>query len=272
MKTRCTLVGSLVFGLATGLIPATTVGDESHLSSPAHPVVVLEFTAPTAGHEAGFDSWIADTYLTHLRAMHGTVPAQTFALRTDISPQPKLPPYLTVLEIPGPGAGGGGRADAWLKPSTYAFGGALDASLSVIAAFEAHGPRVLAVNVHGATALERRPGETPKKYALVVLSNPTAGREAEYNKWYDTRHLQDVLRVPGFISGQRYKLFLNETPQVFAPPRYLVIFSFESYDVNATRADIKHRLDAGITGGSDAFDMKSSITRYYERLPAAGSR
>lgn len=231
--------------------------------------------APTAGHEQGFGSWITDTYVPHVRATHAGVPARTFVLRTDISPQPKLPSYLTVFNISERGSregSDGGRAGGWSTPATYVFGSALDASLSVIAKFDAHGPRVFAAKVPGATALEHRPGETPKKFALVVLSNPTEGREAEYNEWYDTRHVQDVLRVPGFISGQRYKLILNETPRVRVLPRYLVIFSFESYDVDATRAQIKHRLDTGITGGSGAFDMKSSITRYYEQVGSAGSR
>jgi hypothetical protein len=44
------------------------------------------------------------------------------------------------------------------------------------------------------------------KYTLVVFSNPTEGREDEYNKWYTNEHLADVVNIPGFCSAQRFKL------------------------------------------------------------------
>ncbi|KTR81933.1 DUF4286 family protein [Novosphingobium fluoreni] len=44
------------------------------------------------------------------------------------------------------------------------------------------------------------------KATLIVLSNPVAGREAEYNDWYTNQHLDDVLKVPGIIGATRLKL------------------------------------------------------------------
>jgi len=43
------------------------------------------------------------------------------------------------------------------------------------------------------------------KATLVVLTNPVAGREDDYNDWYTNRHLGDVLEVPGIVSAKRLK-------------------------------------------------------------------
>jgi hypothetical protein len=64
-----------------------------------------------------------------------------------------------------------------------------------------------------------------KKCVLVVLSNPVAGREAEFNDWYSNQHLADVLKVPGFSSAQRFKLGLVDSNMQWT---YLAIYEFEA--------------------------------------------
>lgn len=44
-----------------------------------------------------------------------------------------------------------------------------------------------------------------KTYNMVVFTNPVAGREKEFNDWYDSQHLQDVINIPGFVSAQRFR-------------------------------------------------------------------
>jgi hypothetical protein len=55
-----------------------------------------------------------------------------------------------------------------------------------------------------------------------------AGKEDEYNDWYEHRHLGDVLRVPGFVSAQRFRFAskINDVPQW----RYCVIYTIDSDD------------------------------------------
>jgi len=43
------------------------------------------------------------------------------------------------------------------------------------------------------------------RHVFAVLTNPVEGREAEFNAWYD-RHLHDILRLPGLVSAQRFRL------------------------------------------------------------------
>ena len=66
-------------------------------------------------------------------------------------------------------------------------------------------------------------------HAYVVLSNPVAGREDEYNDWYTNRHLADVVAVPGFISAQRFRL---RDPAAEGAPvqRYLAIYTLDTDD------------------------------------------
>lgn len=64
-----------------------------------------------------------------------------------------------------------------------------------------------------ATALKAAPlgerigGPAQGPLALwVVLTNAVEGRDAEFNEWYDGRHIHDVVAIPGFVAGRRYQV------------------------------------------------------------------
>jgi len=44
------------------------------------------------------------------------------------------------------------------------------------------------------------------KTLFVVKSNAQAGREDEYNSWYNNIHLPEILKIDGFLSAQRFAL------------------------------------------------------------------
>jgi hypothetical protein len=66
------------------------------------------------------------------------------------------------------------------------------------------------------------------KQILVVVSNPMPGQEDEYNRWYSEQHLDDVLRVPGIVAAQRFKLALDGAKSLPGP--YLAIYEMETDD------------------------------------------
>ena len=37
------------------------------------------------------------------------------------------------------------------------------------------------------------------KYMFLPLTSPVAGKEDEFNEWYDKHHLPDVINVPGIL-------------------------------------------------------------------------
>jgi hypothetical protein len=52
---------------------------------------------------------------------------------------------------------------------------------------------------------------------LVVWTDIAPEFEAEFNQWYDTEHVPQLLGVPGFLSGRRYQA-------VDGKPKYLAIY------------------------------------------------
>src|SRR5260370_8355910 len=70
------------------------------------------------------------------------------------------------------------------------------------------------------------------KYTFVVMTNPTAGKEGEFNEWYNTHHIPDVLNVPGFVSAQRFRIadaqMGGEASKAY---RYLALYEIETDDL-----------------------------------------
>jgi len=65
------------------------------------------------------------------------------------------------------------------------------------------------------------------RYAFVVYTNPVPGREQEYNDWYTGRHLDDLLAIPGVVSGRRFLLSAAQI-QPAPPHKYLAIYEVEA--------------------------------------------
>ena len=42
------------------------------------------------------------------------------------------------------------------------------------------------------------------KSALVVMTNAVAGKDGEFNDWYDKVHILEMLKVPAFAAAQRF--------------------------------------------------------------------
>jgi hypothetical protein len=102
-------------------------------------------------------------------------------------------------------------------------------------------------------------------YYFFVFSNPVAGHENEYNKWYDEQHAPDVVAVPGFVTAQRF--VKNELPLYrlvdLQVPKYLVIYKIVTDDVNAVFDEVSRRLKTRETIISPTFDQKTSVSYVY---------
>ena len=92
------------------------------------------------------------------------------------------------------------------------------------------------------------------KYTYVVMSNPVAGKEEEYNRWYTDQHLPDVLAVPGFVAAQRYRV--DDANSTLAH-RYLALYEMESEDVQKTLAELQGRAGTPLMPLSDALDVNT---------------
>ena len=62
------------------------------------------------------------------------------------------------------------------------------------------------------------------KCLVAVYANVPAAIEEEYNRWYDTHHIPERLKVPGFLSAARYVAYAGE-------PKYLTVYELAHFGV-----------------------------------------
>ena len=87
---------------------------------------------------------------------------------------------------------------------------------------------------------------------LVVFTNPVEGGDAEYNDWYDHRHLADVLRVPGIRSAQRFGLGDVQRMPAPHPWKYMAIYEVETARIDDVAASLNRLAGTNEMPMSDA--------------------
>ncbi|MCB8885622.1 hypothetical protein BIS17_07845, partial [Bordetella pertussis] len=90
------------------------------------------------------------------------------------------------------------------------------------------------------------------RHKLVVLTNPVEGREQEFDDWYMNTHMPDVMRVPGFVSGQRFTWAHAQAKPHAQTWRYLTILEIDTDDLQATLDDLMARPGTAAMRMSDA--------------------
>jgi hypothetical protein len=101
------------------------------------------------------------------------------------------------------------------------------------------------------------------KYIMVVQTQPAAGREEEYNAWYDNEHLADVCAIPGVTAGRRFQaLPLSQGPEGLP---YLAIYEVEADDPAAVLMELRRRSAAQEMKVSEALDTSTAVLWVYER-------
>lgn len=94
------------------------------------------------------------------------------------------------------------------------------------------------------------------KYKLIVLSNPVAGKEQEFNEWYSNVHLPDITSLPGVKSGKRFRITQDK------PWKYVTEYEIECDDIAKWEADALEALKKMVL--SDSFDFNTMVTLYIE--------
>ena len=84
-----------------------------------------------------------------------------------------------------------------------------------------------------------------------MFSNPIAGREGEYNDWYDNQHLGDVCAIPGVVGATRYDL-VRLDPSSAAPHKYLAVYELDG-DPAAVFAEL------GVRAGTEKMQMSEAL-------------
>jgi hypothetical protein len=104
------------------------------------------------------------------------------------------------------------------------------------------------------------------KAILLVMTEPLAGKEDEFNDWYSNVHLHELVKVPGIAAAQRFMAVPWSNGEVPAQ-RYLAVYEFDA-DVE----DVKKALaDARSTFSETPQVMDPSSTVVYS-FSAIGDR
>lgn len=101
-----------------------------------------------------------------------------------------------------------------------------------------------------------------REYQMYVFSDPAAGRTAEFNHWYSTRHVQDVLEVPELVSGQRFESVLQQ-PDIAPLPAYLATFEMRTRNLGGIAKEMRRRMLERVFVPSDSMRYDSLITGIY---------
>lgn len=103
-----------------------------------------------------------------------------------------------------------------------------------------------------------------KKATLVVLTKPVEGKEDEYNEWYTGRHLDDVLKIPGFVAAQRFKI-VGEALEGQRWP-YCALYQVEHDNLEEAIQGLVARRDTEVLPISSALDQDDMNVMLFEPI------
>lgn len=92
---------------------------------------------------------------------------------------------------------------------------------------------------------------------LLALVNAVEGREDEFEEWYSTVHIPEILELPGFVSAQRYVI----SEEAAAGFRYATV-----YEVEGSAAEARTRLFGAGLGASPALDQSQLVLTPFTAL------
>lgn len=213
------------------------------------------FSNPVDGKEDEFNAWYDNQHAPDVVAVPGFVTAQRFVASDTQLRDSKLPAkYLVVYKVvtndlPAVQAEVSRRLKVGMTVMSPTFAGAPGGGYyKVISPIVEH--------KGGNSSASRGNAQT---YYQFVFSNPVAGKESEYNTWYDNQHVPDVVSVPGFIEGHRLNLASGgRTAPGQTRYEYLAMFKIVTDNLPSVFADFRQR--APKMPGSPAFGENAGYT------------
>ncbi len=241
-------------GLVATTLAITALAVGPALSRPSEPQpglfpiplsddLLLEFMQPKEGQDGAAQQW-SEQHLKQFVGIPGVKAGQLLLGHSSANPNLSAVGQLSMYELPAAAASGlDAEVQARLQDGRLPKGDDLFDSSTFHLLYRPLWSAVMARDVPGTNPEPIGSGPVSIDYML-VMSNPSPPEQEDaYNAWYDHTHVPDVLRVPGFMSAQRYVRIGGNADK----PRYLVIFKFKTRDADATSAEIARRIKAGIT-------------------------
>ena len=83
------------------------------------------------------------------------------------------------------------------------------------------------------------------KHVFMVIATAPPGEEEAYGAWYEQHHMPDVLKVPGFVSAQRFRLAPapGDEPGV---TKFMGLYEIDAEDSGPTLKELARRAGGGL--------------------------
>jgi len=200
--------------------------------------LMLSMANPQPGREQEYRDWYANRHLTDLIAVPSVLEAK---LHTVTGHAPSRWRHAAIYQLAGD------PLAALEEIMEYGKAGKVEPST-------ASDPTNRLMGL--ATPISERVGGPghPDNVVLIVFSNPRPGQDAEYNRWYTDEHLDDVLKVPGFVAAQRYSF--AAPPGAPAPEwNYLALYEIHRDRLDEAFPGLYAATEAGRMPVSPALDV-----------------
>ncbi len=69
---------------------------------------------------------------------------------------------------------------------------------------------------------------------MMAMANAVPGREKEFEDWYSSRHVHEMMQAPGIVSAQCFVLTDLQRYKGTQPFRYMALYEIEGEEVRAT--------------------------------------
>lgn len=114
-------------------------------------------------------------------------------------------------------------------------------------------------------------------YTTIHLHNVAAGREADHAAWFEGRHRDDLARLRGFRSADRFEVTPEQVmPDIAQPWRFLALYEFDypapAIDLPALAPLIAEARDAGLIDDGDESERLYSYAMYSDWMASPNYR
>lgn len=108
-----------------------------------------------------------------------------------------------------------------------------------------------------------------KAKMIVFTAAHDGGREA-LDRWYDERHVPDLLAVPGLVAAERYDVRALKTPPGSPAWDFLAVYSLDGDDIDAILREAAGRMGGKDMAVTPALDSAKTLALVVtEKAPAA---
>lgn len=179
----------------------TKLPDAPSASKPeAQTYILMVFSSPVAGKKSEYNQWYNQQHMLDVVSVPGFVSAQRFVI-SEVQLRPITPQkanYMVMYKIVTPDlASVFAEVARRSKAGMTKMSPALDVTSLSSYTYKALGP----VQPHTPVAEKK---ENSLDFYQLAFGEAVAGKEAEFNQWYDEHHLPDCVAVPGYVSGERF--------------------------------------------------------------------